>query len=100
MELMDLNPLEGKYTEQSEFLKAIAHPVRLCILNGLKGKAGCNVNHMQECLSLPQSTISTHLAVLRSVGAISSRREGKEVRYSVENDRVIKIIELLGEEDL
>ena len=54
---MDMN----KYNEISEVLKALAHPVRLCIVRGLLEKGGCNVCHMQECLGMPQSTTSQHL---------------------------------------
>lgn len=45
-----------KYEVTAEILKALAHPVRLCIVKGLMNKQ-CNVSHMQECLELPQSTV-------------------------------------------
>ena len=50
-----------KLEEVSELLKVLAHPVRLCIVNGLLKKRECNVSHMQHCLDLPQSTVSQHL---------------------------------------
>lgn len=49
-----------KYEGMAELLKALAHPVRLCIVKGLMDKK-CNVTHMQDCLELPQSTISQHI---------------------------------------
>ena len=88
---MDMN----KYNEISEVLKALAHPVRLCIVRGLLEKGGCNVCHMQECLGMPQSTTSQHLQKLRSAGIISGQRKGLEVTYKVCDQRVVELIKLI-----
>lgn len=83
-----------KYEDAAEILKAIAHPVRLCIVKGLLGKE-CNVSHMQECLKLPQSTVSQHIGILRSKGIIQGERNGLEITYRVVNEDVKKIINAL-----
>ena len=85
-----------KYEGTAEILKAIAHPVRLCIVKGLLNKQ-CNVSHMQECLELPQSTVSQHLSILRAKGIIKGERNGLEITYSVVNEDVKKIINALFE---
>jgi ArsR family transcriptional regulator len=85
-----------KYSEKAELLKVLAHPVRLCIVKGLMGKE-CNVSHMQECLELPQSTVSQHLGILRSRGIIKGTRKGLEVTYTIANEEVKKLIDLLFE---
>ncbi len=85
----------NKYNEIAEVLKALAHPVRLCIVRGLLEKGGCNVCHMQECLGMPQSTTSQHLQKLRSAGIISGQRKGLEITYQVCDKRVIELIEVL-----
>ena len=90
---MDLDT--NKYNEIAEVLKALAHPMRLCIVRGLIEKDGCNVCHMQECLGMPQSTTSQHLQKLRSAGIISGRRKGLEVTYQVCDQRVVELIKLL-----
>ncbi len=92
---MDTN----KYNEIAEVLKALAHPVRLCIVRGLIEKGGCNVCHMQECLGMPQSTTSQHLQKLRSAGIISGQRKGLEVTYKVCDQRVIELIKVLFPEE-
>jgi len=51
---MDLS----KYQHKAELLKVLGHPVRLCIVHGLMHNE-CNVSGIQECLKLPQSTISS-----------------------------------------
>ncbi len=83
------------YNKKSKILKAIAHPVRLCIVKGLLEKKQCNVSHMQECLEIPQSTVSQHLTKLKSAGIIEGTRNGLEICYSIVNDDVKKIIEVL-----
>ena len=92
---MDTN----KYNEIAEVLKALAHPVRLCIVRGLIEKGGCNVCHMQECLGMPQSTTSQHLQKLRSAGIISGQRKGLEVTYKVCDQRVVELIKLIFPEE-
>ena len=87
-----------KYNETAEMLKILAHPVRLCIVNGLLEKGECNVSHMQLCLDAPQSTISQHLQKLRSAGIIEGRRNGLEIYYSVCNDKVADLIKVLLKE--
>ncbi|MGE4283753.1 MAG: ArsR/SmtB family transcription factor [Clostridia bacterium] len=82
------------YNNKSEILKAIAHPVRLCIVKGLIENQ-CNVTKIQECLNLPQSTVSQHLAKLKAARVIEGERNGLEICYSVVNEDVKKIIKAL-----
>ncbi|MGG7078896.1 ArsR/SmtB family transcription factor [Clostridium sardiniense] len=93
--------MQNNYKEletQAEFLKVLAHPVRLCIVRGLMQKDSCNVSFMQDCLGMPQSTISQHLQKLRSVGIIEGERNGLEINYKIKDKRVEGIIKiLLGE---
>lgn len=80
------------YNETADILKALAHPVRLCIVRGLIEKGTCNVSYMQECLDIPQSTVSQHLQKLRTMGIVQTERNGLEVNYSVVDPRVKMII--------
>jgi ArsR family transcriptional regulator len=85
--------------EKVALLKLMAHPVRLCILRGLVMEGTNNVSYMQDCLDIPQSTISQHLAKLRLGGLVRDERRGTEVFYSVSNDEVLKIINQLFVEE-
>ena len=89
-----------EYNETAEMLKVLAHPVRLCIINGLMGKRECNVSHMQECLDIPQSTLSQHLQRLRSAKLIEGKRNGLEINYSICDERVKELIKVLLVESL
>jgi DNA-binding transcriptional ArsR family regulator len=82
-------------TAQAELLKAIAHPVRLCIVRGLLEQGECNVNKIQACLQIPQSTISQHLGKLRDAGIIKGNRHGVEIFYQVVNEDLKKVVKAL-----
>ncbi|MBB5326383.1 ArsR family transcriptional regulator [Anoxybacillus tepidamans] len=86
---------QAQYIEQAELLKALAHPVRLCIVKGLIEKGGCNVSTMQQCLNMPQSTISQHLAKLKAANIVTAERQGLEVIYRVHDPIVKQLIEIL-----
>ncbi len=83
--------------EEANLLKALAHPVRLVIVKGLMSEEGCNVSEMQQCLNIPQSTLSQHLAKLREANILNSERNGLERNYYVVNEKVKNIIKELSD---
>lgn len=83
-----------KIERKAEKLKALAHPQRLYIVKGLIGNM-CSVTKIQECLNLPQSTVSQHLAKLKAAGIIEGKRHGTEICYTVIDEEAIEIISLL-----
>ncbi|MFC5449199.1 ArsR/SmtB family transcription factor [Paenibacillus aestuarii] len=88
-----------QFQETSDILKALAHPVRLCIVKGLILRGYCNVAFMQEYLHLPQSTVSQHLQKLRNFGIVKTERKGLEVNYTIADDRVRRLIQVFFSED-
>jgi ArsR family transcriptional regulator len=86
------------YEKESEILKALAHPVRLRMVHGLVGNE-CNVNKIVDILGLPQSTVSQHLAILRSRGIVQVRKEGVITCYKVVNPKVRQLLKILSKED-
>jgi len=81
-----------KYTEITVILKSLAHPIRLCIVKNILEQKQCNVSHMQNCLKLPQSTVSQHLQKLKYAGVIEGTRHGLEVNYKIRDYKIIKLI--------
>ncbi|MFD2673682.1 ArsR/SmtB family transcription factor [Marinicrinis sediminis] len=77
-----------QYEQTAEWLKLMAHPIRLCILHGLSEKTSCNVSYMQQCLQVPQPTISQHLQKLKSAGLIQAERNGLEMHYRLASEEV------------
>ena len=88
-----------KYEDMAEVLKVLAHPVRLCIVKGLLQKGQCNVGYMQNCLEMPQSTVSQHLQKLRAAGIIEGERTGLEINYKVCSELAEDIIKLLFKDE-
>ncbi|WP_027631167.1 ArsR/SmtB family transcription factor [Ruminiclostridium cellobioparum] len=87
------------YEKKADKIKAIAHPHRLCIIKGLM-EGGCNVTRIQECLGLPQSTVSQHLAKLKAAGIIAGVRNGLEICYRVVDEDVINMVKILLKEEI
>jgi len=87
----------ARLEEEAAVLKALAHPIRLCIVKGLICEDGCNVGRMQRYLGIPQSTVSQHLATLRAAGIVEGERDGVRVEYRVISDMAVRIVENLAE---
>ena len=81
--------------EKAEILKALAHPAKLCITANLYFKGKCNVNNIQHCMDMPQSTISQHHTKLRAAGIIKGVRNGLEIEYDVINEDAIAVLNAL-----
>ena len=84
------------YIKGAAILKALGHPARLQMMGGI-AKYGCHVNKIVEKLGLPQSTVSQHLAALRSTGLVTYEKKGTKTCYKVTDARFMKIIQILGE---
>jgi DNA-binding transcriptional ArsR family regulator len=72
----------------SELLRALAHPLRLQIVEFIDDNDAINVNKIYNTLKLEQSITSQHLRILRSTGLVKTERDGKFIHYSVDYDQV------------
>ncbi len=77
-------------------LKALAHPVRMRIMQALTG-AELNVGEIDETAAIGQPTLSQQLAVLRNVGLVKTRKEAKLVYYRIDPDAIIAVSSRLAE---
>jgi DNA-binding transcriptional ArsR family regulator len=75
----------------SEVLKAVAHPVRLQIVELLEDGEKC-VSEIVKGLGNKQSITSQHLSRMRDKGVLSCRRDGANIFYRIENENVIKVL--------
>jgi ArsR family transcriptional regulator len=76
-------------------LKALAHETRLQILSLLIDGEVC-VCKIMDKLELPQSTVSRHLAILKSAGLLEDRRDGTWIHYSLAAGHAVMVAQLLG----
>ena len=80
----------------SDVLKAIGHPTRFSIMQGLMNNECC-VADIQQKLALPQSTISQHLNRLKASGIIKERKEGTRRCYRIIDKQAKKIMKTIDE---
>lgn len=67
--------------------RVLGHPARVRVLELLRD-GELSVGSLQAELELDSGATSQHLAALRRIGLVTSRREGTSVYYSVEDERV------------
>jgi DNA-binding transcriptional ArsR family regulator len=77
-----------KLNNSSDLLRALAHPLRLQILEFIDKNKAINVNKIYNTLKLEQSITSQHLRILRAAGLVRTIREGKFIHYEVDYARV------------
>lgn len=84
------------YRRQAKVFQALAHPVRLLILDILGDEEQC-VCHLMAVTGLRQAYISQQLAVLRDAGLVVDRKDGLNVFYRVRDQRVLEARDLMVE---
>lgn len=75
----------------SEMLRAVAHPIRMKILEFISQHPSTNVNKIYNSLQLEQSITSQHLRILKDVGLVDAHRKGKYIHYTINFDKVSQI---------
>lgn len=76
--------------------QAVNDPKRIQILYALS-EAPRNVTELSQALGMPQPTVSRHLGILRQRSIVSTRRDGAAVIYSLANEKVVQILDLMRE---
>ncbi len=77
---------------KAEFFKALAHPLRIRILDALRN-GEVAVNELSSRLGVEQSTLSQQLAILRSRNIILGRKNGGNVFYSVRDPAIFLLLD-------
>jgi len=83
-----------------ELARALAHPLRMKILEFIDQKGAINVNKIYHALKLEQSITSQHLRILRKADVVNANRQGKmviyDINYPIVNRAVIAVNNFLG----
>ncbi len=78
------------YTEQqvktARIAKAIAHPVRMHILELLSKQSCCYSGDLTEVLPIAKSTLSQHLKELKNAGLIQGEIEAPKIKYCINKE--------------
>jgi len=92
----DIEILMEQARKAGDLLKALSHESRLLILCILvQGEK--SVSELEEIMNMPQAAVSQQLARLRFDRLVSTRRDGRMVYYSVANDEVTQLVQILYE---
>lgn len=76
----------------SSKLRAMAHPMRIAIIDLLKEEKKLNVTQIYERLNIEQASASHHLNILKDKGLLISKRDGKMIFYSLKHKALSDII--------
>lgn len=99
--MFDLTRFDLRLFEESAgravmLLRLLANEKRLMILCQL-ADGEMAVGDIQSHVSLSQSALSQHLALLRTEGIVATRREGQAVFYRLDDPAAMRVIETLAE---
>ena len=81
---------------KADFFKALAHPLRISILDALRD-GELTVNEISQRFDVEQANASQQLAVLRNRNIVVTRKEGANVYYSVSDKSIFKLLDAAKE---
>ena len=92
--LIDPEALRSAAGKAVGALKVLANEDRLLLLCQLSQGEMC-VSDLEQALGIRQPTLSQQLGVLRNEGVVGTRREGKNIFYSVADPSMLEVLALL-----
>ena len=78
-------------------LRAIAHPMRIAIIDLLTANKQLTVTEIYDRLSIEQASASHHLNILKNKGLLESKRNGKMILYSLKTNVLANVIECINQ---
>lgn len=92
----DLDAFKSAAKDTAALLKVLANENRLMILCTLMNNE-MSVSELNQHISLSQSALSQHLAVLRKEQVVETRRDSQTIYYLVKSPEVMRLLNLLHE---
>ena len=81
---------------KAEFFKALAHPLRISILDALRD-GELTVNEISQRFDTEPANASQQLAVLRNKNIVITRKEGSNVYYAISDRAIFKVLDAAKE---
>jgi DNA-binding transcriptional ArsR family regulator len=81
---------------KADFFKALAHPLRISILDALRD-GELTVNEISQRFNVEPANASQQLAVLRNRNIVVTRKDGANVYYSVSDKSIFKLLDAAKE---
>lgn len=91
---LDLDDMQAAAGRACGLMQVLAHPDRLLILCQLSQQEMC-VGELETTLGILQPTLSQQLTVLRKAELVATRREGRNVFYSIVDGPALEVIGIL-----
>jgi DNA-binding transcriptional ArsR family regulator len=85
-----------KLEQAASKLRAMAHPMRIAIIELLNDGKQMSVTDIYKKLKIEQAAASHHLNILKNKGVLASRRDGKKIFYSIKNQVLTEIVDCLN----
>lgn len=92
--VIDTEALRGAAAKAVAALKLLANEDRLLLLCQLSQGERC-VSELEEQLGIHQPTLSQQLGILRGEGVVNTRRDGKNIHYSIAEPALLEILAVL-----
>lgn len=77
-------------------LRAIAHPMRIAIIDMLDHNKRLSVTEIYNALNIEQAAASHHLNILKNNKVLISKREGKKIFYALKSTTLTEIIQCIN----
>ena len=88
---MRKNPKWQRYEMQAQLITALAHPIRLAVVDLLKDGEVC-VCEIADRIGVERSNTSRHLALMLKAGVLKTRKDGLQVFYSLQTPCVLNFL--------
>ncbi|MBU0487392.1 MAG: metalloregulator ArsR/SmtB family transcription factor [Bacteroidetes bacterium] len=85
-----------KLEEAAKKLKAMAHPMRIAIVELLQNNKKLSVTQIYKKLNIEQAITSHHLGILKDKGIVSSSRVGKNIFYELKHKQISHIVDCIN----
>jgi len=87
---------ELAYKIKADFLRVLAHPVRLQVIEFLKDGEK-NAGSITKKLGIPQSSLSRHLLEMKEAGILKARQQGTVIFYDIEDHGIFQVLRPVAE---
>lgn len=94
IERLDLQQMRASAAQACSLLKTLGNPDRLLLLCQLTQGEFC-VSELESTLGIQQPTLSQQLGVLREEAMVMTRRDGKQIYYSIASQEAAAVMQVL-----
>lgn len=94
LQSIDVEALKASASKASALLKSLSHVDRLLLLCQLVQSEAC-VRDLEQSTGIKQPSLSQQLGVLRENGLVNTRREGRQIFYSIASEDALAVMQVL-----